>query len=196
MIRPALASVVRVGALVLSLACQSPVPSPDVAPPSQRAPATPVPPSPETPQPKAAPASAAALLDSVHELAAKFGPGLTNEEIEKLLDVQLTRDAYGFSGVSRRWRVKISYIPAVELYLSFSDLDSVTIADVEKRFGTPESHDSKAKEGLANYRVTPATYLFVKYLGGWDPASPANALWLEPVDKKPLSKATSSPAPR
>ena len=196
MIRPPLASVVRAYALVLSLACQSSVPSPDVGPPSQRAPATPVPPSAEAPQPKAAAASATALMESLHQLAARFGPGLTNEEIEKLLEVQLTRDAYGFSGVSRRWRVKISYIPAVELYLSFNDLDSVTIADVEKRFGTPESHDSKAKEGLANYRVTPATYLFVKYLGGWDPSSPANALWLEPVDKKPLSKAISAPAPR
>jgi hypothetical protein len=185
-IRPALASVVH--GLVLSLACQSTVPSPDVAPPSQPAPAAPVQPSPAAPQPTAAPPTAAALLDSVHELAAKFGPGLTNEEIEKLLDVQLTRDAYGFSGGSRRWRVRVSYIPAVELYLSFNDLDTVTIADVDKRFGAPESHDTNVKEGLANYRASPTTYVFVKYLGGWDPSSPANALWLEPVNRKPPPK--------
>ena len=188
MIRRRLAGAGRTCAVVLTVACQTSAPSPDVVVPSQIAPPAPAQPRPAAPPP-APPVTATALLDRVRALAVKLGPGLSNEDVEQQLDVHLARDDAGFSGVSRSWPARVLYMPAVDqkeasLHVSFDDFGSVTIADLEKRFGPAEYHVD-AKEGLARYRVAPDASLRVKYLGGWNPSSPVSGLRLEPANRKP-----------
>jgi hypothetical protein len=176
----------RVCVVLLAVACQSSAPSADVAAPAQTAPAPLAQARPDAPAPStAAPASPTVLLERVHELAAKFGTGIANEDVERRFDVRLTRDESAFSGASQTWPAKVFYVPAAGqkaplLHLSFEDLGSVKIGDLEKRFG-PADHHTDAKEGLAVYNATPDTRLVVKYLGGWGPSTPVSAIKLESV---------------
>jgi hypothetical protein len=140
--------------------------------------------------------TAAALLDRVQALAVKLGPGLTKEDVELELDVHLARDDAGFSGVSRSWPARVLYVPALDqkeasLHVSFDDFGSVTIADLEKRFGPAEYHVD-AKQGLARYRVAPDTSLRAKYLGGWNPSSRLPTLQAHTVPAPP--RARTAPA--
>jgi hypothetical protein len=163
---------------------QSSAPSVDVPTPAQAAPVPLAPASSDTPPPPtAAPASPALLLERVHELATKLGTGLAKEDVEKSLDVRLAADDSGSSGASQTRPAKVFYVPAAgqktaSLHLSFNDLESLEIGDVDERFG-PADHHIDAKEGLATYRATPDTHLLVKYLGGWASSAPVSAIQLE-----------------
>ena len=75
------------------------------------------------------------------------------------------------------------YVPAAgpkaaSLHISFNDLGSVKIGDLDKRFG-PADHHIDAKEGLATYQATSDTRLVAKYLGGWASSTPVSAIRLE-----------------
>jgi hypothetical protein len=170
--------------VLLTAACHSSAPSTDVVAPVLTAPAPLAPArSDAPPPPTATPASPAMLLERVHELATKLGTGLANEDVEKRLDVRLTADDSAFSGSSQTWPAKVFYVPAAgqqgaSLHLSFNDLGSVKIGDLDKRFG-PADHHIDAKEGLATYQATPDTRLLVKYLGGWASSTPVSAIRLE-----------------
>jgi len=187
--RLALANGSRLLAALLSVACQSSAPGPDVGAPPQPAHAAQVRPQPEAPAaPTPPPATPAPLLDRVHDLAGKLSVRLTNEEVEERLDVHLAADASGFSGASRSWPVRVYYVPAAgdkaaSLHLSFNDLGSVKLADLERRFG-PADHHIDAKEGLATYPAPLGTRLQVKYLGGWNPSTPVSAIRLESATTK------------
>lgn len=184
MTRPALSRVGRLCVVVLAVACQSSTPSADVAAPAQTAPSPlAAARSDALPAPAATPASPALLLERVHELATKLGTGLANEDVEKRLDVRLTANDSAFSGASQTWPVKVFYVPAAgqktaSIHLSFNDLGSVKVGDLDKRFGSAEHHID-AKEGLAIYQATPDTRLLVKYLGGWASLTPVSAIRLE-----------------
>ncbi len=183
MTRTALASV-AVYAVLLTAACQSSSPSPDVAAPPPPTPAAPVPQEPKAiPSPTVPFSSPALLMENVHDLATKLGTTLTNEYVERRLDVHLAANDSGFSGSSRSWSATVYYVPAAQkkaasIHLSFNDLGSVKIADLEKRFG-PADHHIDAKEGLATYQPTAGTRLVVKYLGGWAPSTSVSAIRLE-----------------
>jgi hypothetical protein len=187
--RPALARAGCWCAAALAIACQTSAPSADVAVPPQVAPAAPLQPSPAV-QPPAA--SAAALLERIHDLAAKLGPGLTKKDVETAFDVQLAGSDSAFSGASRTWPAKVQFVPSVDqqepsLHLSFDDFEPLEIGDLETRFGPAEYHVD-AKQSVARYRATPDVYLHAKYLGGWNPSSPVSAIRLELIDTKPPPK--------
>jgi len=127
------------------------------------------------------------LIERVFDLATRFGPGLTTEGIEASLDVQLA-GAGVVSGSSRRWPMVVTFVPAttdddVTLAIAFSDITTLTLADIEARFGRPISQ-IQAKESLSSFNTPSGARLRVKTLDGTSPKAHVGSIRLDLVPKK------------
>jgi hypothetical protein len=179
----------RVGALLLvvGIGCRSATDGAPSSPPASEQ-ADDRPPAP--PPPPVAPAVDAPLVDRFHHLAETFG-SLTREDVEQALEVELSADGNSFRGTSRRWPMTVRYTPVppaadrwASLYLSLNDTSSITLGDVEARFGPPVFR-LKSKISWLSFDAPSGMRLKVQPRGGMGPSATVSSLELMTQPEKP-----------
>lgn len=174
--------------LALDLACETRAPKDGIDGPRQLAPQMERPAALETSAGAGGqPESDAPLIERVFELATRFGPGLTAEGIEASLDVQLA-GAGIVSGTSRRWPMVVTFVPAttdddITLAIAFNDMTTLTLADIETRFGPPISQ-IQSKESLSSFSTPSGARLRVKSPDGTSPKAHVGTIRIDLAPKK------------